>query len=578
MAEHEFGPFRLDDARRTLERDGRLIPLYPKSFDLLAFMVRQTGHLLEKEHLLRALWPDVVVEENSLARAVSDIRKALAEHEGFVVTVPRRGYRFDCPVRPCESMGKAPRSATRTIAVLPFRPLSDDEADQQLAFGIADSLVARLSTIHQFSVRPPSSVLKYANDQQTPAAAGGELGVDVVLSGTLRKAGTRLRVNAQLIDVRTDTALWADTFDENAADVFTVEDSIAGRVASALAPQLSAREREHLARRHTTSPEAYDAFLGGRYFWSRRTGGSLRTAAEYFKRAIALDDRFARAHAGLAEAYIALSVQHVTAHSLPPREVIPPAREAALKALSIDPLLPEAHAALAHIALSYDWNWPLAEQGYLRALELDPDCANAHHWYAIALSCRGRFEEALAEIRETRRLDPLSIIASANLGFTYYRARRYAEAVSALQATVSLDPAFHVAHYRLGLALQALGRFDEALAEFDEAIRLSDADPAALAGKAHLLAETGKGVEARALIERLERLSTERYVSALLIAEIFVPLNDDASAFAWLEKALEERPTFLMSLRNNYKWDRLRGDARFVDIERRVGIWSPTPR
>jgi TolB-like protein/Tfp pilus assembly protein PilF len=573
MAEHEFGPFRLDDARRTLERDGRLIPLYPKSFDLLAYMVQKTGHLLEKERLLQALWPDVVVEENSLARAVSDIRKALAEHEGFVVTIPRRGYRFDCPVRPRQTTAGEPSRSTKTIAVLPFQPLSTDEADRQLAFGIADSLVARLSAIRQISVRPTSSVLKFANHERTPAAAGRALEVDAVLSGTLRKAGARLRVNAQLIDVRSDTTLWADTFDENVVDVFAVEDSIAGRVAGALAPQLSSRERESLARRLTTSPEAYDAFLGGRYFWSRRTGASLRTAAEYFKKAIALDSNFARAHAGLAEAYIALSVQHVTAHSLPPREVIPPAREAALKALSIDPLLPEAHAALAHIALSYDWNWPLAEQGYQRALRLDPDCANAHHWYAIALSCRGRFDEALAEIRETRRLDPLSIIASANLGFTYYRARRYTEAVPALRDTVALDPTFHVAHYRLGLALQALGRFGEALDEFDQAIRLSDADPAALAGKAHLLAEMGQGEEARELISRLERLACERYVSALLIAEIFVPLNEDASAFAWLEKALEERPTFLMSLRNNYKWDRLRADARFVDIERRVGIW-----
>ncbi|HSL68765.1 MAG TPA: winged helix-turn-helix domain-containing protein, partial [Longimicrobiales bacterium] len=382
MAEHEFGPFLLDETRRTLERDGRLVPLYPKSFDLLAFMVRQNGHLLEKERLLQALWPDVVVEENSLARAVSDIRKALAEHEGYVVTVPRRGYRFDCPVRPRDRAAAGlSRSAGKTIAVLPFRPLSPDEADQQLAFGIADSLVVRLSSIRQISVRPTSSVLKYADHQRTPAAAGRQLDVDAVLCGTLRKAGTRLRVNAQLIDVRTDTALWADTFDENAVDVFTVEDSIADRVATALAPQLSARERESLTRRHTTSPEAYDAFLGGRYFWSKRTGASLRTAAEYFKKAIALDASFARAHAGLAEAYIALSVQHVTAHSLPPREVIPPAREAALKALSIDPLLAEAHAALAHIALSYDWNWLVAEQGYQRALQLDPECANAHHWY-----------------------------------------------------------------------------------------------------------------------------------------------------------------------------------------------------
>lgn len=575
MAEHAFGPFRLDDARRTLERDGRIIPLYPKSFDLLAFMVQQHGHLLDKERLLHALWPDVVVEENSLARAVSDIRKALGEHEGFVVTIPRRGYRFDCPVRPCEPAAAhvAQRRAGKTIAVLPFRPLSADESDQQLAFGIADSLVARLSAIRQISVRPTSSILKYADHAHTPASVGRALDVDSVLSGTLRKAGTRLRVNAQLIDVRTDTALWAETFDENAADVFTVEDSIADRVAAALAPQLSVRERESLARRQTTSTEAYDAFLQGRYWWSKRTGASLRTAAEHFKEAIARDANFARAHAGLAETYIALSVQHVTAHSVPPREIIPPAREAALKALSIDPLLPEAHAALAHIALSYDWNWPAAEQGYQRALQLDPDCANAHHWYAIALSCKGRFEEALAEIRETRRLDPMSIIASANLGFTYYRARRFEEAILALRDTVSLDPAFHVSHYRLGLALQAVGRYPEALAEFDDAIRLSDADPAALAGKAHLLAEMGQADTARELIERLVRLSAERYVSALLIAEIFVPLKEDESAFAWLERALEERPTFLMSLRNNYKWDRLRPDARFVDIVRRIGIW-----
>jgi len=260
---YEFGRFRLDAKERLLLRDGEIVPLTPKAFDMLLALVENSGHLLEKNELMRTLWPDTFVEEESLAQNISLLRKALDESENqkFIETVPRRGYRFVASVR----------KTIKSIAVLPFKSLGIDGRDEYLGIGIAETLTTRLSSLKLITVRPSSAVLKYASPEKETVVAGRELEVDTVLEGSIRRLGERLRVTARLVSVPDGSVLWADKFDENFTDIFKVEDSISAKVAEALALKLSGEEQKRLTMRYTDNAEAYQLYLKGRYFWNKRT-------------------------------------------------------------------------------------------------------------------------------------------------------------------------------------------------------------------------------------------------------------------------------------------------------------------
>jgi TolB-like protein/Flp pilus assembly protein TadD len=571
-AVYEFAGLRLDAGRRVLERAGRAIAIYPRAFDALRLLAERNNQLLPKDELLAVLWPGLVVEENSLARVISDLRKALGESADCIVTVARRGYRLNADVRTVPRPAAPLAAGRKALAVLPFSALGGSEDDKRLSFGMADALITRLSRIKEIAVRPTTSITRFVDTTSSPGELGRELRADVVLCGSVRRSAGQVRVSVQLIDVASEAALWADKFDEAPADIFAIEDSISERVADALAPELTGQERRALSRRATQNADAYDLYLRGRFWLSRRTGETLRKAIGCFERAVLLDPQYALAHASIAEGYVFLSIASATIEAAPPREVVPLALAAARRALAIDDKLSEAHAVLGHVAHNFDWDWPAAEAALQRAISLKPNNPHAHQFYAMGLSSMGRTTQALAELELARDLEPTSVVIRANVGFTLYRARRYGEAVQELRNCVALAPESAYARYRFGLALEEAGQQAEALEQFEAMLQLPGAEVHALAGKAHVLAVCGRNKEARECLDRLHALARERYVSAYFLAEIHAALGEMDEAVTWLERAAEERAVPMTSIQVNPKFDGLREHLGFQAILRRIGM------
>jgi DNA-binding winged helix-turn-helix (wHTH) protein/tetratricopeptide (TPR) repeat protein len=578
---YRFGPITVDPARRQLLRDGTSVALFPKSFDVLVVLLENAGALLTKDHLLREAWPDTDVGENNLARAISDIRRALGEgpkEQAYIVTVPRVGYRFVADIEgeqqgdTAAGLTTAIPSVIRSIAVLPFACTHPAEDPDHLAFGLADALTTRLSRIRQLVVRPSTSVAKHVGSDESLRLIGQQLNVDALISGSIRRGDDRIRVSVQLVSVASDATLWAELFDATATDMFCIEDSIASRVVASLAVELTGRELSCVARHDTIDQRAHNLYLKGRYFWAKRTSAAIHSAIECFKEALEFDRSYALAHTGLADAQIALGLPTAVEGAVPPHETMPKARKAAQAAIAADNTLAEPHSSLALISFFYDWDRDTAQREFETAIELNPNYSTAIHWYAMMLSMLARHDEAIAAIVRARALDPLSLIVNGNVGFLLYRARRHEEAIGELQDAVALEPTFSVNRYRLGLAYEAQGQLDAAANEY-EAMRPESADPLRMSALAHLYAVTGRKSEAEALLNQLlERVETH-YVSATLIAEVYVALGRFEQAFDWLNRAYAERSSMLPSLATSPKWDSLRQDSRFEVLMNRVGLW-----
>jgi TolB-like protein/Tfp pilus assembly protein PilF len=386
------------------------------------------------------------------------------------------------------------REGIRRLAVLPLTFLNPAPEDETLSLGLADALIARFGQMRHTLVRPTTSITRYAGTSFVPTEVGRELGVDAVITGTLRRVGSTLRISVQLVSVAIDAVSWAEKFDVQGSSTLALEDSIAERVVTALTLAL-ARDAPPPPRPHRADPDAYEHYIRARYLIAKRTRTSLQEAIACLERAIAIDPRFALAHAGLSEAWIQLGVRAAVSQSLRPRETMPKARAAAEKALALDEELSEAHGTLGQVLVVYEWNRPAGIAELLRAIELNPNNQNAQHWYAMALGSLGRFDEALVQIERALAIDPLAVIVNANVGYLLYRAGRIDEAVTKLRHTVAMEPGFVMTRYRLGLALEAQGRYEAALAEF-EAMQPSRRRPARPHGhRAHARVHgpTGRG-------------------------------------------------------------------------------------
>jgi DNA-binding winged helix-turn-helix (wHTH) protein/tetratricopeptide (TPR) repeat protein len=606
---YAFGPFLLDTRERRLLRDGEVVPLTLKAFDLLQVLVENQGHLLHKEELLKRVWPDAVVEENNLTVTISALRKALGEgptDRQYIETVPRRGYRFVAEFRASSEsteaargpqqrrarafalggmvsvalavaaalvwVGKrsspaAPPVPVRSMAVLPFRSLTNDS--EYLGLGMADALITRLGSTKLLLVRSTGAVQKYTAPGLDPVAAGRDLQVDAVLEGSVQTVGDRLRTTVRLLRVSDGSTLWAGTFDERLTDIFTVQDSISQRLAEALALELTEAQRSLLIRRTTSDSDAYQLYLRGRFFWNKRTRDGFERGAAYFRQAVEKDPAYALAYSGLADSYIGLTYyQYASPHAAMPR-----ARAAALKALEIDGSLAEAHASLAHVKTNYEWDWAEAARLFREALALKPDYATAHQWYgAHYFTPMGRLEEALAETRRARQLEPLSAVYNAFVGATLFFARRHDEAIEECRKTIDLHPDFGVGHWYLGRAYLQTGQHEEALAELEKAVALSGGSPLMKGTLGVGYALAGDRAAAKATLGELERLRAESYASALDIATIHAAVGDRESAFRWLDRAAEERAFHLIYLKVWSELDPLRPDPRFKDLVRRLGL------
>jgi len=459
--------------------------------------------------------------------------------------------------------------AIKSIAVLPFKSFGADDADEYLGVGMAETLTARLSSLKLLAVRPSSAVLKYAASDKETAVAGQELKVDSVLEGSIRRLGDRLRVTVRLVSVSDVSLLWADHFDENFTDIFKVEDSISTKVAAALALKLSGEEQRRLIKRDTDNAEAYQLYLKGRFFWNKRTGEGFRLGIAQFKQAVERDPSYALAYAGLADSYTGLTFYNFAA----PNETMPKAKEAATNALAIDSTLAEAHASLAHVTANYDWEWADAEREFRLSIELKPDYATAHQWYAIHyLTPTGQFEEAIQEMKRALDLEPTSLVMNTFLGATLYFAGRYDDAIAQCRKTIEMDTNFAVAHWHLGLAYVQKGMFDDSIAELQKAITLSGNSPLMIAALGHAYAKAGKRNEANRILDELQKLSAVRYVSSYELAAIYVALGEREQAFQRLETAYKERSFHLINLKVRPEFEPLRPDPRFHDLVRRIGL------
>jgi TolB-like protein len=591
---YEFDSFRLDAIRRLLWRNGTQVPLTPKAFDLMLALVQHHGAVLEKNEIMRLLWPNLAVEENNLTVIVSSLRKALSESPGehkYVVTIPKRGYCFVAQVNEVwgtkasaaiAAAGSAKKSQsgevleeltqdvspTKILSVLPFRTISNVPHEDYLGIGISEALIIKLGAISQIVVRSSSTVLSQSGLRQDPLQIGRKLGIDFFLEGWVQKADHRIRVTIQMIDVNDGSSVWTGKFDALFTDIFEVQDTISEQVARALMLKLSGEERKRLTKRHTENSEAYRAYLKGRYFWNKRLASDLERACEHFRLATELDPDFALAYVGLADCYNMLSFFS----GFCPKEFYPTAREAVAKARVLDDELAEAHASLALVEMMSDWNWQAAEQGFKHAIKLNPTYTPARQWYSKLLTALGRHDEALGQIREAQHLDPLSLIIGAIVGFVYYYARQYDEVIYHSRKNLELDPHFTLTYWDLGWAYQQKGMFPEAIATFKKAVSLSGGGTKMVSELAYTYAIAGKKDEAEAELKRLLRLSKKHYISPYEIGTIYVGLGDKDQALSWLRRAIEDRAWESICLCVEPKLDGLRADPRFKELTDSIGL------
>ena len=453
----------------------------------------------------------------------------------------------------------------KSVAVLPFKSIGVAPGDEHLGLGMADTLIAKLSQLRQIRVRPISAVHRFTELQQDPFAVGRSLGVDAVLDGRIQRADGRIRVTVELLSVRDSVIMWTETLDEKSADIFTIQDQIAVRVARSLPQAVTGEESRLLARSHSENANAYEAYLKGRFFWNKRTPEGFKKALEHFEQAIRLDPNYGLAYAGLADAH---------AFSLPSQA--PQARAAAMKALNLDYTLAEAHTSLAAISL-FEWNWSEAEREFKRAIERGPNYATAHHWYAYYFAAMGNMEKALYEIRRAQELDPLSLIINTDLGQILYYSRQYDLAIDQLRKTVEMDQNFIMARYRLSEAYAQKGLHQQAIAEFNEAKKLSGTSPASAGLLGYTYAISGKRQEARKLISEWEKSfarSPRDVRHPYWIATVYTALGEKDQALRWLEKSYEQRFAELVLLSVEPRFDTLRPDPRFTSLLRRMNLAS----
>jgi TolB-like protein/Flp pilus assembly protein TadD len=461
----------------------------------------------------------------------------------------------------------------KSIAVLPFDNLSEDKSNAYFAEGVQDEILTRLAKVADLKVISRTSTQHFKSAPENLPEIAKQLGVSNILEGSVQKAGEQVRVNVQLINALNDTHLWADTFDRKLTDIFAVESEIAKTIAESLQAKITGSEKTAISKKPTENPEAHELYLKGRYFWNRRSTASLRKAGDYFQQAIDLDPNYALAYAGLADVHSLLPVYAGTA----PKDDVPTALAAARKAVELDSNLAEAHTSLGN-ALVSNAQLKLAEQEFRRAIELNPNYATAHQWLSECLFGQGRFPESLDEIERAYELDPLSLIINASYASSLSGVGRYEDAVKQARKTLDLDPDLIPGNEILGQTYEAEGKLDEAIAAYRKANQI-EATPSNYAMLAHAYAKTGRLDETRKILEKLNELSTRRYVGAYPLAIVHLSLGEKDEALRLLEQSLVERDILLQGLFGSIKIDKrldpLRHDPRFQKLIERFDAGIP---
>jgi serine/threonine-protein kinase len=462
----------------------------------------------------------------------------------------------------------SPRTRVRSLAVLPLENLSAQPDEDYFADGMTDALITTLAQIRAVRVISRTSVMGYKGARRPLPEIAKELNVDAIVEGTVMRSHGRVRIATQLIHAATDAHLWGKQYETDLRDVLALQTDVAREIAKEIQVRLSPREQSRLAGRPQVDPAAYEAFLKGRHHWYRRSPQALRKALEYLQQAVDLDPGYALAYAGLADAYVSLGWDLFGL--APPSEAYPKAKLAAQKALELDPLCAEAHAALGWTAAGFDWDWPAAERGLRRAIELNPQYGPVHIWYSHFLRAMDRTEESFAESRRALECDPLGLVLNMHMGWHHLYSRQYEKAAEQCLKTLELGPTFIMARVFLGQAYEQLGRHVEAIAEFERAVELSERHHTYLAELGHGYAAAGHRDRALAVLDELKGQASSRYVAARGIAEVYVGLGRLDQAFVWLGKAFDQRNGWLIHVRESPRYDRLRPDSRYEALVRRM--------
>jgi eukaryotic-like serine/threonine-protein kinase len=455
-----------------------------------------------------------------------------------------------------------------SLAVLPFENASRDPEHEYLSEGITESLINILATIPKLRVMAQSTVFRYKGREIDPQAVGRDLNVRAVLTGRVMQRGGSLRIGAELVDVATGSRLWGAQYDRNPGDIFVIQDEISNEISEKLRLQLTRAEKKRLSRRHTEDAEAYRLYLKGRHHWNRWTEEGFYKAIEHFQQAVVKDPSYAPAYTGLAESYVLLGWNSY----LPPKDAFPKGKVAAMTALQLDPDLGEAHTPLAAVLWLHDWQWQEAQKEFKRSLELNPNYPTANHWHAEYVMTMGHPVEAIAKMKNSQELDPLSLIINVAIGWAFYMARRYDEAVEQLLRTVELDPNYPVTHWILGLLYRQTGRYELAITEGEKGVNLSGGSPLMRAALAHTYGKSGKAEKALQVLDDLAKLAKHKYVAPHFFAGIHIGLEENDRAIEYLEKSYEEHSHWLIYLHIDPSMDSLRNNPRFHDLLRCVGL------
>jgi TolB-like protein/DNA-binding winged helix-turn-helix (wHTH) protein/Tfp pilus assembly protein PilF len=470
-------------------------------------------------------------------------------------------------VRGMES-GRVNPAHLMSLVVLPLENLSGDKEQDYFADGMTDDLTANLAKIRSLRVISRSTAMAYKGTHKPLSEIARELRVDAVVEGTVLRAGDRVRITAELVQVSTDHHLWADTYESQMGDVLSLQNRVSSAIVDEIRINLSPEDKERLAKRVSISPSAYEDYLRGRYYWNKRSGDGFAKAIGYFEEATRKDPQYALAYAGLADCY---GIIGATIYgTVPSAEAAPKAKAAAIRALEIDPSLAEAETSLATARFNYDWDWNAAAAGFQRAIQLDPKYATAYQRYSLYSIAMGRFDDSLEQIKKARDLDPLSISINSSLGWRLYLARQYDRSIAQLKDTLEMDPAYEWAHLILGQAYEQKGAFDLALPELHKAVELSHNSPLMVSALAHAYALSGNPAEAQQLLNHLHAQSRKMYVSPYYIGIVYLALGKDDLAMDWFEKALADRSNGLVFLNVEPELDPLRTNPRFIDIEAKL--------
>jgi TolB-like protein len=569
-----FGAFELDLHDRELRKGGLNLRLQQKPFQILELLVRNPGALVTRTELARHLWPDLHVSfDRSLNTAVNVLRQALGDSSRscrYIETRSGLGYRFIAPVEEIgESSPSSPfRGTTHSIAVLPFENLTADPDVAVLADGIAEGVIATLSRLEDLRVIARGTAFRFRGPEHEPQAVGNQLNVRVVLSSRVGQRGSALIVSTELIDVQTGRRLWGEQYSRMPGEILGLEKNIATQIIKLLSLRSGALPSRRFKKDYTANLEAYQDYLKGRYFYNKMTEEDLRKSIAHFEAALREDPNYPLAYTGLADTYSLFAFLGILA----PRDAWRRVKQLTKAALEIDDELAEAHASSASLKRVFDWDWPAAEAGYLRALELNPNYADGHRSYAAHLSALERPEEAIREIRTAQELDPLSLVINMEIAWNLYIARDFRGALEQAWKTLVLEPKFAAAQHTLGLAYEQLEMNDEAVTEFQNARTCSGGHPATTAALGHAYAIGGNRDRAAEALRELEQLSRSRYVSPYWRALVYAGLGMDDLALESLEKACEDRDVWVVWLKVEPRFDRLRSSVRFENLLRKLRL------